>query len=719
MGEVTKNIRTFALPNESNTYTFAMSFEYDSWNRILSTTYPDGEFVRYWYNKGAQLRKMSGSYNNVTYNYIDSIYYNKFEKRTKICYGNGTKAEYTYDILQRLSQLKSTSASGVMQRIEYTFDNVNNIQRIDNSTPMLSNGLGGTYRHDYSYDHLYRLTRSTGNWQNNNTNLGYGLEMTYEEDGRIKTKIQNGTTLINGVQSGFSYRNVYSYYANQSHTINRVDNIQNQTRQDFAWDANGNLVFHKTPYPTNITRKLCWDEENRLMAVGDNRYTSYYVYDNGGERTYKLTGPNTYMNINGSWMYFANMDNPTLYTSAYLVANMQGYTKHYYAGSERIASAIGLGGLSSINIPIGLVNYEHKWEIKCTALRNEMNRTINGCLGNAFSCKKTLVGLYQLDHANSGTMLRYFYHPDHLGSSSWITDGSGNAIQHLHYLPFGEDWVNQRNTSWTTPYTFSGKEKDAETGYGYFGARYYDSGLSIWLSVDPMSDKTPFATPYAYCINNPIILHDPDGQDWFVNELTGDIYYDEDLKKGSESCVADGKNIKWLGKNDMFGQSASSAILGNQDIGTIWNWGFNEKVGRAEFKGKDAEIFADRMGYKKVATQTLKYTLHASNDLVIPDYRTSFDMGCSTEYAEKVSYVPKSYKRYSGSILQTMRLSENPYNYESFSRIQYTYASKGVDFSNANIVMSGLLGSHDYTRFSTSCTVNFEFMDDFLKKYPR
>jgi RHS repeat-associated protein len=109
-------------------------------------------------------------------------------------------------------------------------------------------------------------------------------------------------------------------------------------------------------------------------------------------------------------------------------------------------------------------------------------------------------------------LLRYFYHPDHLGSSSWITDRSGQAIQHLHYLPFGEDWVDQRNTTWNTPYTFSGKEKDVETGYSYFGARYYDSGLSIWLSVDPMSDIYPSMSPYNYCANNPVILVDPDGR---------------------------------------------------------------------------------------------------------------------------------------------------------------------------------------------------------------
>ncbi len=94
--------------------------------------------------------------------------------------------------------------------------------------------------------------------------------------------------------------------------------------------------------------------------------------------------------------------------------------------------------------------------------------------------------------------------------------GSGNAIQHLHYLPFGEDWVDQRNSSWNAPYTFSGKEKDVETGYGYFGARYYDSDLSIWLSVDPMSDKYPSMSPYNYCANNPVMLVDPNGRDFVI-----------------------------------------------------------------------------------------------------------------------------------------------------------------------------------------------------------
>ena len=59
--------------------------------------------------------------------------------------------------------------------------------------------------------------------------------------------------------------------------------------------------------------------------------------------------------------------------------------------------------------------------------------------------------------------------------------------------------------------SFSGKEKDSETGYHYFGARYYNSDLSLWLSVDPMSDKYPSLSPYNYCAWNPMKLVDPDG----------------------------------------------------------------------------------------------------------------------------------------------------------------------------------------------------------------
>jgi len=65
------------------------------------------------------------------------------------------------------------------------------------------------------------------------------------------------------------------------------------------------------------------------------------------------------------------------------------------------------------------------------------------------------------------------------------------------------------------PYTFSGKEKDQETGYVPkafgIGARYYSSDLSVWLSVDPLSDRYPHESPYCYAGLNPVMITDPNG----------------------------------------------------------------------------------------------------------------------------------------------------------------------------------------------------------------
>ena len=65
------------------------------------------------------------------------------------------------------------------------------------------------------------------------------------------------------------------------------------------------------------------------------------------------------------------------------------------------------------------------------------------------------------------------------------------------------------------PQSFTGKERDSETGFSYFGARYYDSDLMTgWLSVDPMADKYPNMSPYAYCGWNPIGLIDTNGMEY-------------------------------------------------------------------------------------------------------------------------------------------------------------------------------------------------------------
>jgi len=133
-------------------------------------------------------------------------------------------------------------------------------------------------------------------------------------------------------------------------------------------------------------------------------------------------------------------------------------------------------------------------------------RSMNPLTGICSACTTVPGYIYASPNGEGNT--RPFVH-----CSLYIVHWPSSAVQHLHYLPWGEDFVNQRTSSFSSMYTFSVKEKDSETGYSYFGARYYNSDLSIWLSVDPMSDKYPSMSPYVYCANNPVKLVDPNGEE--------------------------------------------------------------------------------------------------------------------------------------------------------------------------------------------------------------
>ena len=549
LGEVTGNIRTFVLPYENGPYTFDMKFVYDSWNRIDSMFYPDGEVVVYGYNSGGMLSSMTGAKNGLPYKYIDSIRYNEFELKAAMYYGNGTKTFYKYDTLQRLSNLYSqTSANEPMQDIVYTYDSVSNIIDITNYASTLLNGLGGKYVNTYMYNNLYRLVYSEGTWYGIHP-VGYELDMEYTPNGRIVKKYLEADTYtqttISSNQIPVIYQNDYHYTNNnQPNTLSRVENSM---QMFFEWDVKGNMTRHILS--NGFDRHLCWDEQNRLLGVKDDmQRLSYYQYDANGDRVYKLTGDPVRQNRNGEWRYSYLMNRPTLYASPYVVTNPQGYTKHYYAESERVASRIGGGGLLEIDMNDSLELFASHKERSINLFAEVME-----CLdAQAVVETSPLQFLYSWKQVVYPETDCYWYHPDHLGSSSWITYSDGKAVQHLHYLPWGEDFIDQRSTDFSSRFTFSAKEKDQETGFFYFGSRYYSSDLSIWLSVDPMSDKYPHQSNYIYCSNNPIIIIDPNGEDEYEFDGKGNLNWvrtsdfdsfhkvDENGHRTGESCEFEG-----------------------------------------------------------------------------------------------------------------------------------------------------------------------------------
>ena len=550
LGEVVKNIRTFALPYETRTYTFAMEYEYDSWNRIQNMTYPDGEVVSYEYNKGGMLQRVTGNKNGQAYTYIDSLLYNKFELKERVLYGNGTKSCHHYDILLRMDTLWSwngTASHNPMQAIAYKYDGVGNITNITNSAAKI-NGIGGPYHVDYTYDGLYRMTHAEG-WHGSESNF-YDMQMGYYPNGRIQHKKLTCPDICcrNCI---CIYDNGYNYVS--SNRLNRIEPLPIPTVQpgggtvapepgtgsgnpttvqinydySFQWDGAGNMT-RQTDNIHNSVRQLSWDAENRLQGVKDNAYLSLYLYDANGERTYKLTGSGYTQIINGVPTRLYALTSATLYASPYLVATVKGYTKHYYAENERIASRIGDGGLSRIDTPIvDLTLCTWKLSANSTYFDTVAQNRLSAPNYITTNLLDTLYH-WKIPHGNTEPDC-YWYHPDHLGSASWVTSSNGDVVQYLYYLPWGEDYLNQRRNGYAgARHTFSAKEKDTETGLSYFGSRYYSSDLSIWLSVDPMSDKYPSLSPYVYCVNNPIKLVDPNGEE--IVDENGVKCYDE--KKG-------------------------------------------------------------------------------------------------------------------------------------------------------------------------------------------
>ena len=568
MGEVTKTRRTMIVPNQAIA-TYVTQWTYDSHNRLLEMIYPDEEKITYSYNLGGQLEKVHG-YKSYGYDYVSKIGYDKFEQRTYLKYCNGAETFYTYDPQRRrLQNLTVNSGGNTIMDNAYTYDAVSNVLSVVNGASVPQSGkAGGQMAHTYTYDALYRLVSATGTYTGaDNKTASYTLAMVYDNMHRITSKRQiltqnnvqfNGTlnagydlSYTYGTETGnkFQLANVKDVNYRTEETPSESENVNNN--HAYEYDANGNLVYVNTSRTKKdgmadektAERKLKWDEENRLLASDDNGFVTNYWYDADGERTVKTSGESDQVYVNSEFAGGrTNTAKFSLYVSPYLVANQGGrYTKHIYIGSQRVVSKIGdfdsygsdprriqYAGSETDGLS---VDYKQKYVQQLQVIKDNYatfavpyNGEDNNDYvdGKGFCCNDGSLEAAQtralaraaknnFQEGDAYEKMQFYYHPDHLGSSSYITNLDGEVVQHIEYVPFGEVFVEERNNIWNTPYLFNAKEFDEETGLYYYGARYYEPRLSLWISTDALKEKTPNVSPYIYTDNNPIIYIDPDG----------------------------------------------------------------------------------------------------------------------------------------------------------------------------------------------------------------
>ena len=476
LGEVTRETRTLAthLNRNSPTETAVMEYQSDYLGRMQWIAYPDGEKVTYGYDNGGQVISVTGSNYGNEFNYVTNILYDEYGQRTRIDYGNGTFTEYSYDPARRwLDSIRTEGKWGqAYQNIAYSFDAVGNVLGYENDCLQEASGNYRT-KQTYSYDNLYQLIKADGEttynpYQSSVPEFKSNYTQTFTFDsiglGNMTSKVSlESITPQKTIGDNLNYSFKYVYDENFAHRLVHAG------ERYYKYDANGNIVceqdgafdgsdetvtYHKitqeadnvysTDYGWGLfkeddkgesgkanrskyKRTYAWNERNQLVSSVDANYNTAYVYGQDGQRSNKYTASSETLYFNKMWTHHTDSGN-----------NVYGgqTAKNIYLGETRIVTKLNSGDEPTYN--------EEYYK-------------------------------------------QYYYHSDHLGSTSLITDYKGDEYQRIEYTPYGETWVEKTiNTGLEyLPYRFTAKELDEETGLYYYGARYLNPRTSKWISTDP------------------------------------------------------------------------------------------------------------------------------------------------------------------------------------------------------------------------------------------
>ena len=638
-GEVTKTVRT-VMASVADIRTYVYGATYDSWNRVQTMTYPDGEVVTYHYNAAGQVESLTSNKQGRQSVIVDRIGYDKEGHTVYTKLGNGTETTYTYDKQRERLQVMNLTADGqtVMEN-RYRYDAVDNILGITNAanptslTKLNKAKLGGRSSHTYEYDELNRLIHANGKAKR----ASYDMVMSFGRMSEPLTKVQKVDSTTTAKSYNFAYK-----YEDSNHPT-----APTQIGHDhYTYDANGNPTL-VTNDSANTTREMYWDEDNRLMVLSDNGKTSRYTYNAAGERIMKSYGTMEGVYINGApqGITFHETDNFTLYPASILSVNKNRFTKHYFLGDKRIASRIGTGlfnnvyGRNGSYVTAGQQDYAERMNQIQTQKEAYYKKvgvapgvpTEKGAYGDpentgvGYNAVLTELGNHDVPQGwvqtpkpnttpgtNPGAPVSwndpsnpddpqagygyvpndttreetFFYHSDHLGSTSYITDDKANITQYDAYLPYGELLVDEHSSSEDLPYKFNGKQFDEETGLYYYGARYMNPVTSLWYGVDVLTEKYDNVSSYIYCKNNPIAFMDMNGKDGvavidYENHsitINQKFYYnvnDDFLRRKAISKGAGGwKSDFEINSDSGWGRTEGFKVSYNQ---SEWNVNFNQE----------------------------------------------------------------------------------------------------------------------------------------------
>jgi RHS repeat-associated protein len=313
-------------------------------------------------------------------------------------------------------------------------------------------------------------------------------------------------------------------------SLNRIASGQSngtQWGETFTIDAWGNLTNE-----AGITGKTY--HESLSTSAGTNNQLSGFGYDAAGNMT-----------SNGTASYVYDAENHLIWTSGY---------RYVYDGDGQRAEKCLAATATTACPTSGTTNGTLYWRGLGSDALAETDLS-----GNVVEDYIFFNG-QRVARRDASTNAIHYYFSDHLGSHGVVENATASACeQDIDYYPYGgvqHDYC----AAVVQNYKFTGKERDAESGLGDFGARHYASTMGRFMQPDPFNvihdaeDRNQFRTyllqpqnwnHYAYTWNNPLRYVDPTGELVYVVTYTvGNEGGDDKFKKAAETRANEIKNSK-------------------------------------------------------------------------------------------------------------------------------------------------------------------------------
>ena len=469
------------------------------------------------YDAALRLQSVSDGVNSAGYSYLAN---SALVSQITFAQSGTTKmtTAKSYDYLNRLTAISSSTNSVTVASAGYGYNAINQRTSLANAD--------GTYW-NYAYDSLGQVTAGTKHWPGGQVVAGQQFGYGFDDIGN-RTSTQAG-----GNEFGASLRNA-SYTANSlnqytSRTVPGAVDIIGSATNAATVLVNGQAVYRHGDYyrselTINNTSAGVWEPVTNTATLNNGtsadiiatntgnlflpKATESYTYDADGN----LTSDGRFTNL---WDGHNQLVNITSKAGAATGSLVKLDLTYDYTG-RRIQKIVSTNN-GSAYYPAYTNRYVYDgWNLVAildcqSSLIASFNwgKDLSGGMQGAGGVGG-LVSMTVASGANAGT---YFYAYDGNGNVTALTKASDSTIvAQYEYGPFGELIRATGPVAFANPFRFSTKYQDDETGFLYYGYRYYNTGTGRWPNRDPIAEIGGLNL-YGFVLNNPPESIDSDGLD--------------------------------------------------------------------------------------------------------------------------------------------------------------------------------------------------------------